>query len=101
MSRHLYDLERIMDTQIADEALTDKKLFESIVEHRRIFIGLAGFDYATLASKTIKIVPPENVIDLWKADYETMQRTMIYGKSLPFNELIDKIKQLNERIIGL
>jgi hypothetical protein len=54
--------------------------------------------YDTLAPKSISIVPPENIIDLWKTDYERMQRTMIYGKSLPFNELIDKIKQLNELV---
>jgi len=98
MSRHLYDLEKIMDTHVAEKALKEKKLYNSIVEHRRIFIGLKGFDYSTLAPKTINIVPPENIIDLWKADYEIMQNTMIYGESLPFNRLIDKIKQLNERI---
>ena len=98
MSRHLYDLVQIMDTPVADEALADKDLYGSIVEHRRIFIGLKGFDYATLAPKRINIVPQDNVIDLWKADYETMRKTMIYGESLPFNKLLDKIKQLNERI---
>ncbi|MDR1723849.1 MAG: nucleotidyl transferase AbiEii/AbiGii toxin family protein [Tannerella sp.] len=98
MSRHLYDLERIMDTSVAGKALADKKLYESIVAHRRIFIGLNGFDYDTLAPQTVNIIPPESVIDLWKEDYEIMQRTMIYGKSLPFNELIEKIKLLNERI---
>jgi hypothetical protein len=40
----------------------------------------------------------ENIIDLWKADYENMQGTMIYGYSLPFGKLIEKIKLLNERI---
>jgi hypothetical protein len=98
MSRHLYDLAQIMDTLVAEKALTDKDLYNSIVEHRRTFIGLRDFDYATLAPKMINIVPPDNVIDLWKTDYETMQRTMIYGESLPFNKLLDKIKQLNERI---
>ena len=98
MSRHLYDLERIMDTDIAEDALKSKELYSSIVEHRRIFISLKDFDYSTLAPKTINIVPPQNIIDLWKTDYETMQHTMIYGSSLPFNKLIDKIKQLNERI---
>ena len=98
MSRHLYDLVQIMDTPVAEKALSDKKLYNSIAEHRRIFVGLKGFDYSTLVPKTINIVPPEHIIDLWKADYETMQRTMIYGNSLPFNKLIEKIKQLNERI---
>jgi hypothetical protein len=98
MSRHLYDLVQIMDTSVAKEALANKELYNSVVEHRRIFVGLKGFDYDTLASKNINIVPSANIIDDWKTDYETMQETMIYGKSLPFNKLIDKIKQLNEQV---
>ena len=98
MSRHLYDLAKIYDAGIAEKALEDKGLYNSIVEHRRIFIGLKGFDYSTLAPKTINIIPPDGVIDLWQQDYETMRETMIYGNSLSFNVLIDKIKQLNERI---
>jgi hypothetical protein len=72
--------------------------FESIVEHRRVFIGLKGFDYNTLSPATIRIIPPESVIKDWQKDYETMRETMIYGYSLSFNKLIDKIKQLNVRI---
>ncbi|GHV68851.1 nucleotidyltransferase [Bacteroidia bacterium] len=98
MSRHLYDVVKIMDTPIAAEALANKDLYNSVVEHRRVFVGLKGFDYDTLAPKKINIVPPENVIDLWRADYENMQGTMIYGDSLPFNKLIDKIQQLNEQV---
>ncbi len=98
MSRHFYDLVKMFDADIAEKALSDKELHQSIVEHRRIFIGLKGFDYDTLAPQTIKIIPPDNIIPLWKTDYETMRETMIYGESLPFNKLIDRIKQLNERI---
>ena len=98
MSRHLYDIVRIMDFPIAEEALNDKELYNSVVEHRRTFIGLKDFDYNTLALKTIKIIPPESVIFQWQQDYETMQQTMIYGDSFPFNKLIDKVKQLNEQI---
>jgi len=98
MSRHLYDLARMADTSVAEEALSDRQLFRSVVEHRRIFIGLKGFDYATLAPETIVIVPPDDVIDQWKNDYETMRHTMIYGDSPPFNQLMDKIRQLNGKI---
>jgi len=86
------------DSPFAEKTLTNKDLYNSVVEHRRVFIGLKGFDYSTLVPKTINIVPPENIIDLWKIDYEIMQNTMIYGSSLSFNKLINKIKQLNERI---
>jgi len=98
MSRHLYDLEKIMDTLVAEKALKDKKLHNSIIEHRRIFVGLKDFDYSTLATQTINIIPPESVISQWQQDYEIMQNTMIYGNSLSFNKLIDKLKQLNKRI---
>ena len=59
MSRHLYDIAMMMKTDIADRALADKQLFENIVEHRRKFIGLKGFDYSTLCAEKICIVPPD------------------------------------------
>jgi hypothetical protein len=68
------------------------------VEHRRMFVGLKGFDYDTLATKTINIIPPDDIIAQWREDYEIMQRTMIYGDSLSFSKLMEKIKQLNEEI---
>ncbi|MDR0303669.1 MAG: nucleotidyl transferase AbiEii/AbiGii toxin family protein [Chitinispirillales bacterium] len=98
MSRHLYDLERMYSAGIAEKALLNKELYTNIIEHRRIFIGLKDFDYDTLAPHTIKIIPPDNIITLWKADYETMQETMIYGESLSFSKLIERIKQLNKKI---
>ena len=58
---------------------------------------MKDFDYDTLTPKTIKIIPPDSVIAKWEDDYNKM-RTMIYGKSLSFNEIIDKIKQLNDKI---
>lgn len=101
MSRHLYDIGQIMDTPIAEEALQNKELYQSVIEHRRIFIGLRGFDYATLLPGSLHIIPSEDVYESWKKDYEAMQETMIYGDSQPFDKLIEKIRLLNERINGL
>lgn len=98
MSRHLYDIGQIMDTPVAERALTDKELYYSIIEHRRTFIGLKGFDYSTLLPKSLQIIPPTIFYNAWQEDYETMQETMIYGESLPFDKLIEKIKALTERI---
>ena len=97
MSRHIYDLEKLMDTQIAQEALNDTELYKAIIEHRRKFIGIKEFDYDTLMPKTISFVPPNEVIPYWKDDYARMQSTMIYGESLPFDKLMDRIRELNER----
>jgi len=100
MSRHLYDLERMMNTEIVEKALNDTELYKSIIAHRRMFIAMKNFDYDTLYPTAINIIPPENVIAQWEEDYNKMQ-TMIYGDSLPFNKLLDKVRQLNERINGI
>jgi len=54
-----------------------------------------------LPPATIRIVPPENAMNEWRRDYETMRETMIYGESLPFNELIKSLMRLNEAINAL
>jgi len=98
LSRHLYDLVQMADTSVAEKALSNSELYKNVVEHRRVFIGLKGFDYNTLAPEKINFIPPENVIAQWQKDYETMRETMIYGKSLPFDKLIERLKPLNEQI---
>jgi len=96
MTRHIYDLEKLMDTNYAIEALNDRGLYNTIVEHRRTLTAMKEVDYSTHAPETINFVPPDPVMNLWRADYEKM-KNMIYGKYLPFDELIDRIKELNER----
>ena len=98
MSRHIYDLAKMIDTPIAGNALKNKELYQSIITHRRMFIAMKDFDYDTLNPSMINIIPPESVIELWREDYEKMQRTMIFRESLTFNEVIDKIIELNKRI---
>jgi predicted nucleotidyltransferase component of viral defense system len=97
MSRHIYDLEKLMDTKVADEALKDIELYKSVIEHRKKFMGLKGFDYATLLPQCISFTPPEEVLSSWKDDYIKMQSSMIYGDSLPFEQLITRIEELNMR----
>lgn len=96
MSRHLYDLYKMLDTTAFEKALTDKSLFIQVAQHRRKFIGLKGFDYDTLRRGSINFIPPEGVYSLWKEDYETMQSEMIYGESISFDEMISELKRLNE-----
>lgn len=98
MSRHMYDIGQMLKTPIAEEAIQDKLLYRQVVEHRRAFIGLRGFDYDTLYPASLCIIPPDAVIDRWKADYESMCMHMIYGEFVPFDELIAKLKMLNDKI---
>jgi len=98
MSRHLYDIEKIMQTPFAKNALADKNLYRQTVQHRKSFNNIQGIDYESHNPQTIKIVPPECLHEQWAKDYEQLQKTFIYGKSLPFDELLSKIAELQNEM---
>ena len=62
MSRHLYDIERIMDTEFGKEALYNLDLYNEIITHRRIFNKLPNIDYSTHAASIVNFIPPMSVI---------------------------------------
>lgn len=68
------------------------------MEHRRKFIGLKGFDYDTLKPSRLSLEIPADVLPLWKTDYESMCRTMIYGEKPTWTELMATMKDLQERV---
>ena len=98
MSRHIYDIGQILKTPIAENAIQNDELYRQVVEHRRAFIGLRGFDYDSLYPVKLNIIPPDCVIEQWKDDYENMRRYMIYGQTVPFEELLNNLKELNRKI---
>ena len=98
MSRHLYDLEKLMDTEYGKKALADRTLYDAIVEHRRAYYALKYVNYDLHAPTSINFMIPEQAIESWKADYADMRRFFIYGQSLEFDELMKKISELQKRV---
>ena len=98
MSRHLYDLEKLMDTVHGIEALKDVELYNTIVDHRKSFNAVRGIDYANHTPKSISILPHEETIKDWEKDYKTMQESMFYGSTISFDKLLERITELNTRI---
>jgi hypothetical protein len=100
MSRHIYDLAMMIDSerQIADRAIHNEELYRAVLEHRRKFIGLRGFNYDELYTDTLSIVPNDNIASLWQEDYKFMCEHMIYGPVPSFKELVEKMSVLNEKI---
>ena len=101
LSRHLYDLERLMDTDHAKKALRDEELFYHIAEHRRTFSPLKGIDYTKHIPSSIKIIPPDAVIKNYATDYNVMKESMFTGESLPWDAIVTRLTKLEERIRAL
>jgi hypothetical protein len=98
MTRHLYDLHKLMDTEFAQNALADEDLYKTIVEHRSIMTREKGVDYSTLRPSQINFIPENEVIDLWREDYRNMLEIFIYEEdALDFDALLERIKELCNR----
>ena len=98
-SRHLYDLEKLMETEFAEKAIADHQLYEHIVEHRRIFNPIGGgVSYDNHVPEKINPLPPKALENAWKKDYEDMQKSMIYKESISYAKLIERITELKNRI---
>jgi Nucleotidyl transferase AbiEii toxin, Type IV TA system len=98
LSRHLYDLEKLMDTEHGKAAISDTELYKGIVTHREKFNPLRGLDYSNHIPSKTKIIPPDTVINEWEKDYQAMTQNMIYGDPLNFDNLIKRIQELQKRI---
>jgi len=98
LSRHFYDLERLMDTQYGITALQDLGLYKNIISHREKFNPLRGLDYNNHTPVKIKIIPPNIILKEYRSDYSTMAKFMIYGEALTFDRLIKRIFELQSRI---
>ena len=90
----------MMDSEnhIADRAINNETLYKAVLEHRRKFIGLKGFNYDELYPTTLCIVPNEDIAKLWQDDYMFMCEHMIFGQVPSFEELINKLSTLNDLI---
>ncbi len=97
MTRHFYDFEKLRQTRYADDALSDTTLYHEIVEHRHKFYHVGYVDYAKDLPANIQIVPDEELMPAYESDYNEMRKSFIYGDALNFNELIERIKFLQEK----
>ena len=101
MSRHLYDLEKLMDTKYGKEALSNHKLYDDIVAHRKTYYALKYVNYDLHSPLTINFTIPESSMEAWHDDYADMRRFFIYGDSLEFGALVQRMRELQERVRGM
>lgn len=95
-SRHLYDLEHLMAHEEILSAVNNAELWETIRHHREVFTSIRGVDYTPDIRQRIVLIPPKKFESEWRKDYDAMQKSMIYGDEMSYDDLISKIDQLQE-----
>jgi hypothetical protein len=97
MSRHYYDVHRMMAAPVAEKALTDKNLIDDCVRHARMFFYRrhTGLDVAKCGS--FRLSPTEAMLDPLRQDYNAMT-TMIFGELPTFDTVLESIKLAEQRL---
>ena len=98
LSRHLYDIYQLIESEFAEKAITNQELYTTLVKHRYAFTKVGFIDYNLLQPQTLNPLPPKELDNSWKKDYQTMQEQMIYGNSPSYQVMINKIKDFITRL---
>ena len=93
-SRHIYDLHMMMKQGIADKAVPNEELWQTIHHHRSTLTSMSGVDYSMDIRKNIQLIPPKESLSEWLKDYEDMSLAMIYGEKPVFDELLHSMNKL-------
>ncbi|MCX6317282.1 MAG: nucleotidyl transferase AbiEii/AbiGii toxin family protein [Bacteroidetes bacterium] len=99
LSRHLYDIYHLTKAGIADRAIADKELYETIVAHRYKFSRVGDVDYNLHHPQNLNPIPVGEKMAEWNADYTKMMEEMIYEENKPsFDDLINNLSELRTKL---
>lgn len=97
ISRHYYDLHRMMWSDAGKTALSDPALGADCVEHARMFFNRPAFDLASARPTTFVLTPEGGMYDDLRRDYVAMA-TMIFGDPPEFDAIIETIASAEHAI---
>lgn len=96
-ARHYYDLYRLIEQGVADEAVKDSALFEQVRDHRMQFFRFGWMDYGTLKRGTMNPIPKDEHMADWQKDYAAMRREMFFNDPPDFETVLKTVQAFTTR----
>lgn len=96
-SRHYYDLYRMYNAEIKEQAFKDFQLLEKVVTFKKKFYRCNWARYEDAKIGTLKLVPDSKYIPELERDYEQMCN-MLYGDIPKFKDVMKAIEKLEKEI---
>lgn len=97
VSRHLYDLAMMAKHAKGQEALENFELLAQVVKHKSSYFASGWSDYTGAKPGTLKLVPPTGLTKAFRNDYKAMG-LMFYDSPPTFEELLDDIKEIEDKV---
>lgn len=102
-ARHWYDLVRLDDAAIADEAIADTELARDVAHHKQLFFAEKGqdgeaIDYSQVVSGGLLLAPEGAAREALGEDYAQMVADgLILGEAPTFDTLMDRCAAITEK----
>jgi Nucleotidyl transferase AbiEii toxin, Type IV TA system len=97
VSRHYYDLHKLLPTRAGASAIKDPKLGADCVAHARMFFNRPDFDLASAVPGSFALAPHDEMIEQLRVDYRAMTG-MIFGDPPRFEAVLESVTSLEARL---
>ncbi len=98
ISRHWYDLYKLAQMAIGEQALLDTGSLISVINHKKAFYPTEHMDYDACASGHIHLVPGEEGLRNLERDYQNMADARMIDDPPGFQEIMGFLVMLQEKI---
>ncbi len=97
VSRHYYDVFRLLDSPIGKSAEGDRHLAQDCARHARMFFNTPDFGLDEAAAGTFSLAPSSPMLDALERDYHAMAG-MIMGAAPRLADVMDAVAALEDRL---
>jgi hypothetical protein len=97
VSRHYYDVYRLLASESGRKATEDAEMAENCVCHARMFFKRPDLDLASAVPGSFALTPHDGMLVYLRRDYEAMSG-MVFGPTPTVDEVVAAIAGLEQRI---
>jgi hypothetical protein len=90
MSRHYYDIHRLMTAPMGNAACSDDALIADCVRHARMFFHRSNTGLDVAQRGAFRLLPTDAMLDPLRQDYAAMA-TMIFGDVPSFDAVLESV----------
>jgi hypothetical protein len=97
VSRHYYDVYRLLAFEVGRKAMQDAEMAEDCVRHARMFFNRPDLDLASAVPGTFALTPHDGMLSDLRRDYEAMSG-MVFGTIPTMDKMVTSITELEQRL---
>jgi hypothetical protein len=97
VTRHYYDLHRLMEAEVGPRAAQNRALGSDCVFHARMFFNSPDLDLASAEPGTFALTPSPEMLEALQRDYVAMQG-MIFGDPPSFDAILQSVRGLEAEL---